>query len=94
MIARLMEENTIEKKPPEGGKNPLRSRTIWGAALLSGLNIADILTGDPWSVNGAVKWSTLLLGAALAFVGRWQAETKLILPSIASWIYNRSQGRE
>lgn len=88
-----MEKNTIAPKKPEG-KNPLRSRTIWGVMILSALNVADILTGDPWSVNGGVKWATLLIGALLGLIGRWQADKKLnwSAAAIASWFYNRSQG--
>lgn len=51
-------------------KNFLKSWTIDGLAVLDVLALAEILTGDPWSVNGAIKFTIFGLGNAAAIAGR------------------------
>lgn len=89
----MMQTNTTNANKAEG-KNPIASWTIWGGVVLSALNIADILTGDPWSLNGAVKWAGLVLGAVLVFAGRSRAERRLRWAKLFSWFYNSSQRDE
>ncbi|MEO1682648.1 MAG: hypothetical protein AAFS06_05235 [Cyanobacteria bacterium J06631_12] len=67
-------------------KSPLASETIWGVTLLTLLNIADILTGSPWSWNGAVKWTALILGCYLGLRGRWRASKRLSWRPLLDWL--------
>ncbi|MEO0884679.1 MAG: hypothetical protein AAFY54_01945 [Cyanobacteria bacterium J06648_10] len=78
-------EQDVQLQQPEE-KLPVLSSTMLGGVLLSGLDIADILTGDPWSLNGAIKWAGLILGAALVFVGRWRASKRLSWSPFFDWV--------
>ena len=59
------------------GKNPLKARRFWGFVILS-LEIADLATGDPLSLNGSIKvvlW--FLTGSGLMIWGALAAKERL-----------------
>ncbi|MEL7354060.1 MAG: hypothetical protein AAFN38_21740 [Cyanobacteria bacterium J06560_5] len=66
-MVEMMSEPTIA---PTETKPPLKSGTIWGLWILSGMEVAEILTGDPFSTNGAIKTVLWLAGTGLVLWGR------------------------
>lgn len=57
-------------------KNVLRSKRFWGFAIVA-LEIAEILTGDPLSLNGYLKWILFLSGSGLWLWGEIVASMPL-----------------
>lgn len=57
-------------------KNPLKSRRFWGFTILT-LEIADLITGDPLSLNGGIKILLWLSGSGLVIWGALDAKQKL-----------------
>ena len=45
-------------------KNPLKSKRFWGFFFVA-MDVLEILTGDPLSLNGAVKWILFCSGSGL-----------------------------
>lgn len=58
-------------------KSPLASRRIWGCTVLA-LEIADLATGDPLSLNGAVKLALWSCGSGLLIWGWLARQRKLV----------------
>ena len=53
-------------------KNPLKSRRFWGFVVVA-LEIAEILSGDPLSLNGYIKWILFASGSGLWLWGELMA---------------------
>lgn len=64
------------------GKNPLKSKRFWGFIIVS-LEIADLITGNPLSLNGFVKISLWILGSGLMIWGEITAEHRL---NFGTWV--------
>ena len=58
------------------GKNPLKARRFWGFLILT-LEIGDLMTGDPLSLNGAFKIALWLSGSGLIVWGALAAKQRL-----------------